>query len=112
MINDSFARQLGGRDTIRSSFSSSDANFYELSGALLIGSKDGIDVSSVLDLTAPDYLPFERRAHSRLFVHGVARGCPKDLLGPLKETLSLSENTLLYVLVPSRLSHSFSYPSR
>ena len=60
-------------------------------------------MSSILDLTTLGHLPFERRAHSRLFARGVARGCHKNLLEPLKEKLYLSEDTLLYVpscLVP------------
>jgi hypothetical protein len=92
-----FARQLGGQDTIRSIFSSSDANLYELSGILPIWSKRDIDVSSILDFATLDHLTFERRVHSRLFVRGVARGCHRDLLEPLKEKLCLYENTLLYV---------------
>lgn len=101
MTHNPFARQLGGRDTIRSFFSSSDANFYELSGILPIWSKGDTDVSSILDVTTLGHPPFERRAHSRLFARGVARGCNQSLLESLQETLYLSENTLLYV--PARL---------
>ena len=70
---------------------------YELSGILPIWSKRDIDVSSILDFATPDHLAFERRVHSRLFVRGVARGCHRDLLEPLKETLYLSDSTLSYV---------------
>jgi len=97
MTQHAFVRQLGRQDTIRSIFSSSDANFYELSGILPIWSKSEIDVSSILDFTTPGHLEFEHRAHSRLFARGVARGCPKGLLEPLKEKFYLSENNLLYV---------------
>lgn len=56
-----------------------------------------MDVSSILDITTLDHLPFELRAHSCLFARGVARGCDRDLLKPLKEKLYLSEDALLYV---------------
>lgn len=70
---------------------------YELSGILPIWSKRDIDMSSILDFATPDHLAFEGRAHSRLFVRGVARGCHRDLLEPLKETFYLSDSTLSYV---------------